>query len=102
MRKNPLTQEQVNYLNKLFGCDKRTAKFDGLRVSIITRKHRASGLDLDKVAERLTAKSVSVNQKDADVYLVDNALSATLAASPDFPGARVNLEEFEDLVFGKE
>lgn len=94
-----ITQSQADYLNKLFGLDTRVAKFRGLKVSIITQKKQASSLDLVKIAQRLTASEVVVNEKEADVYLVDNALSATIKKNPDFPGVKENLSEFEDLVF---
>lgn len=76
-RKKGLTQEQCDYLNEIFGCNKPTARLEGLRVSLIVRKP-FSHLTLDQIARRLTARVVSYGDLDYDVFLIEKGLEKSL------------------------
>jgi hypothetical protein len=68
-----ITAEEAMALNQMFGL-KKTNVFVGKKVSIISNRKIAS---LAKMRQDLEAAEVVQNEKEADVYLVDNALAAT-------------------------
>lgn len=67
--------------------------FAGKKVSIISRKRV---LSLSTLKTRLGAKEVVFNERDADVYLVDNELTAEFKAPEGKPV--LNSGEYEDLL----
>ena len=95
-RTHPLTQEQVDFLNDLFGCNTRFSPLEGLRVSLYLRE--IPPIDQVEIARRLKAGKVIHGGWDADVFMVEQGQESRL---PRKEGLKiVRFEDYRDLFEG--